>query len=219
MRKLRVSSIVGAGALCVVLSGTAGAAQNQTKATSGASAAQSKSPATSPITSPGAAQSATSTTGTTATIDPQKEADIRHLLDVVGTTALVQQIMNNMTQSLRPMMSNSLPPGEYRDTLIDLFFEKFRAKFDSKRMLDLAVARYDENFTDEEIRGLIDFYQTPLGKKVASQLPKITSEMQQDGQKMGERLGRASMTEVMLEHPELQKAMQEAAREAGAGSR
>src|ERR1700723_3834027 len=73
-------------------------------------------------------------------IDPAKEADIRHLLDVAGTAALVQQLMSSMEQSMKPVLASSLPPGEYRDKLIDLFFEKFHSKFDTKRILDLAAA-------------------------------------------------------------------------------
>ena len=145
------------------------------------------------------------------TIDPTKEADIRRLLDVMGTTTLIQGMMDRMVQSLKPIMANSLPPGDYRDQLIDLFFQKFRTKFETKRFLDLAVVRYDENFSDAEIKGLIQFYQTPLGQKITSTLPKLTGELQQDGEKYGQDIGRDSMVEVLQEHPELAQALQQAA--------
>lgn len=144
-------------------------------------------------------------------IDPAKEADIRRLLDLGGTTALVGQLMDRTMQSLKPVMTNSLPPGDYRAQLIDLFFDKFRSKFDTKRILDLAVARYNENFSDDEIKGMIEFYQTPLGHKVITVLPSLTAELQGDGQKMGQEIGRESMMEVLQEHPELRQALQEAA--------
>lgn len=149
-----------------------------------------------------------------ANIDPAKEADIRHLLDVVGTTALVQQMMTTMEKSLKPLVANALPPGEYRDRLTDLFFEKFRSKFDTKRLLDFAVARYDENFSDEEIKGLLEFYQTPLGRKVVAVLPQMTAELQEDGRKLGQDIGRDSMLEVLSEHPDIAQALKEASRRA-----
>jgi len=105
-------------------------------------------------------------------IDPAKEDDIRHLLDVVGTAALARQLMGTMEQSMKPLLANARPPGDYRDQLIDLFFEKYHSKLDTKTLLDLAVVRYDENFSDSEIKALIDFYQTPLGKKMITMLPK-----------------------------------------------
>src|SRR6185437_17055598 len=67
-----------------------------------------------------------------AKIDPAKEADIRHLLDATGTATLMQQVMDNMEKSLKPVLENSFPPGEYRQELVNLFFEKFRSKLDTK---------------------------------------------------------------------------------------
>ncbi|HEY6903098.1 MAG TPA: DUF2059 domain-containing protein [Candidatus Acidoferrales bacterium] len=145
-----------------------------------------------------------------AKIDPAKEADIRRLLEATGTTTLMQQVMDNMQKSLKPVLTNSFPPGEYREKLVDLFFEKFRSKLDTKRLVDLAVARYDEQFSDEDIKGLIAFYETPLGQKAVSALPKLTIELQQDGQSLGQQMGRESMIEVLAEHPELAKALQDA---------
>jgi hypothetical protein len=143
-------------------------------------------------------------------IDPGKEADIRRLLDMTGTAALAQQVMDRMEQTLRPMMSSNLPPGAYRDKLLDLFFQKFRSKLDSQRLIDLAVARYDENFSDEEIKGLMSFYATPLGQKVITQLPKITAQLQQDGENLGKEAGRDAMVEVLSEHPDIAQALQQA---------
>jgi uncharacterized protein len=143
-------------------------------------------------------------------IDPGKEADIRRLLDMTGTAALAQQVMDSMEQSLRPMIASSLPPGAYRDKLLDLFFQKFRSKLDSQRLIDLAVARYDENFSDEEIKGLMSFYATPLGRKVITQLPKITAQLQQDGENLGQKAGRDAMIEVLSEHPDIAQALQQA---------
>lgn len=74
----------------------------------------------------------------------------------------------------------------------------------------MAVVRYDEQFSDEDIKGLISFYGTPLGQKAVSVLPKLTIELQQDGQVLGQQVGRESMIEVLAEHPELAKALQNA---------
>ncbi len=147
-------------------------------------------------------------------IDPAKEADIRHLLELMGSVSTAQQVMDRMTQSIRPLMASSLPPGDYRDKLIDLFFAKFESKFDAKQIINLAVVRYDQHFSDEEIRGLITFYETPLGKKASKELPALTAELQTDGQQMGQDIGRQSMMEVLQEHPELEKAMEDAAQSA-----
>jgi hypothetical protein len=90
-------------------------------------------------------------------IDPVKEADIRQLLDVVGTTRLMSTTMDTMLTSIKPVLTNSLPPGEYRDKLVDLFFTKFKEKADLKEMINLAVPLYDKHFSDQEIKDLIKF--------------------------------------------------------------
>lgn len=152
-------------------------------------------------------------------IDPAKEADIRRLLDLAGTKALVVQTMDSMSKSIKPLLTNSLPPGEYREKLVDLFFAKFSAKADVEHLLDLAVPVYDKNFSHQEIRSLIEFYQTPLGQKAIATLPKVTTEMQEQGRKWGEDLGRQCMVEVLSEHPELADALNNAQSNAQAASK
>ena len=146
-------------------------------------------------------------------IDPAKEADIRRLMELLGTPALAQQLMNSMSQDIKPLIANSLPPGEYREKLVDLFFAKFQSKMDAKQLLDLAVPVYDKYFTQEEIKGLIQFYQTPLGKKMKEVLPRLYLELTDAGRQWGERAGQESMREVLAEHPDLERALEAAGKQ------
>ena len=141
-------------------------------------------------------------------IDPQKEADIRHLFDVMGSRVAATQLMGDMEKNIKPLLTSSLPPGEYRDRLVQLFFEKFQSKLDMNVMLDLAIPVYDKYLSDSDIRGMIDFYSTPLGQRIIKVLPQIMSESGEKGRTWGQGIGRESMIEVLQEHPELQQAMQ-----------
>jgi hypothetical protein len=156
------------------------------------------------------AQASRTSVTAAAKIDPAKEADIRRLLDLIGAKALVVQAMDSMSKSIKPLLTSSLPPGEYREKLVDLFFARFSAKADGQHMLDLAVPVYDRNFSHQEIRSLIEFYQTPLGQKAIATLPKVSAEMQELGRKWGEDLGKQCMVEVLSEHPELADALNSA---------
>lgn len=142
-----------------------------------------------------------------AKIDPVKEADIRRLMDVTGAKGLMKQMMDGMEKNLKPMMVSSLPPGDYRDRLVELFFEKFHSKADTQELIEMAVAGYDKYLSDEEIKGLIAFYQTPLGRKALEVLPKLTVELQSEGVNWGQELGRQCMQEVLAEHPDLAQAL------------
>lgn len=144
-------------------------------------------------------------------IDPGKRADIQRLMEVAGTRSIMLNMLDSITTSMKPLMVNSLPPGEYRDKLIGVFIEKFRANADLSKLLDFAVPIYDKYFSDEEIKGLINFYESPLGHKTVSLLPQIMSEMSAEGQKWGAEVGRQSMLQVLAENPDLADQLKAAA--------
>jgi uncharacterized protein len=141
--------------------------------------------------------------------DQQKHADIRRLLELTGAATLAQS-MDGLEKNIRALIADSLPAGEYREQLVDLFFEKFHAKRDMNQLLDLVVPIYDKYYSDEEIKALIQFYETPVAKKMVAVLPKVLEESQAAGSKWGQELGRQCMMEVLAEHPELQKALEQA---------
>ena len=163
-------------------------------------AAGQTAPATPPV---GNAQS-------TPAIDPAKAADIRKLLDLVGTKELMEQSFGGTMSRIKPLVTQSLPPGEYRAKLVDLFFEKFQSKINLDEFLNMAVPIYDKYFTTDEVKQMIKFYETPVGKKAIATLPKLTTELSEIGQKWGATIGRDSMNEVLAEHPDLAMALEEA---------
>jgi uncharacterized protein len=139
-----------------------------------------------------------------------KKADIRHLLEITGAANLGSQSMNEMEKTMRPLIAGALPPGDYRDKLVDLFFEKFRSKRNPDQLLAIMVPIYGKYFSDDDIKQLIQMYETPIGQKMLSSLPKVVAESQAAGKAWGEEIGRQCMLEVLAEHPELQAALQNA---------
>ena len=154
--------------------------------------------------------SAAETAAARAKIDPVKGADIQRLLEVIGTQKLMTETLANMEANMRPVLVAAFPAGDYRDKLITLFFERFHQKFNLQQMMDLAAVAYDKYLSDEDIKGLTEFYQTPLGRKTLGVLPKLSSELMAQGMQIGQEAGRQSMAEVLAEHPELAKALQDA---------
>jgi uncharacterized protein len=156
------------------------------------------------------AQSSNPAAKPTVAIDPAKEAAIRRLFEVQGTKDTMSQVIASMSATVRPLLESSLPRGEYRAQLIDLFFQRFQAKMSVNKLLDLAIPVYDKYFSLEDIEGLTKFYQTPLGKKAISVLPQVLLETQAAGKKYGEEVGRQSMMDVLEEHPDLKKSLEDA---------
>lgn len=143
-------------------------------------------------------------------IDPVKEAAIRQLIDLDGGTAALNKLLDGMQQGIKVEMANLLPPGEYRQKLIDLFSEKFRSAANPQELLDQTTQIYDKYLSLEDVQGLIHFYSTPLGRKTLTVLPQVTLEVQRQSTKWGENLGRQTMHEVLSEHPDLANALVEA---------
>ena len=146
--------------------------------------------------------------------EQEKQADIRKLLELTGAGNLATQTMGQMEKSMKPLITNALPPGEYREKLVDLFFDKFHSKMDPNALADLIVPIYDKYLSDEDIKGLIQLYQTPTGQKLITVLPKVAAESQQAGERWGQEIGRECMMEVLSEHPELRQQMEVAKKNA-----
>jgi uncharacterized protein len=172
-----------------------------------------QTPASKQMAEPKAGQgnkSGAGTTKTAASDDVTKRADIMELLELTGTSANIALAMNQMEGTIKPLMERALPPGDYRAKLIQLFFERFRTKFDAKQIIDLAIPEYEKNFTDEELKALIKFYKTPVGHKVATVVPQLTQSLMEAGKQRGEQVGRESMMEILSEHPDLRQGLEEA---------
>lgn len=169
-------------------------ASSQTPAAQPAPPAQTAAPAAKPGTA----------------IDSAKDAAIRKLFEVMGTKDAMRQVIASMSGTIRPVLESSLPRGEYRAQLIDLFFQRLQVKLRVDDLLELAIPIYDKYFSLEDIDGLTKFYQTPLGKKAISVLPQVLLEAQAAGKKLGQEMGRQSMIEVLDEHPDLKKSLEDA---------
>jgi hypothetical protein len=145
-------------------------------------------------------------------LDSAKEKDIRHLLELSGSKKVMQSTMDSMATSIRPIMTKALPPGEYREKLVDLFFEKLKTQLDLDHFIDLAIPVYDKYYSATDIKELIKFYETPVGQKFASTMPKMSSELQELGQAWGKEKGGSIMREILAEHKDLAEALEAAAK-------
>lgn len=176
----------------------------------GSAFAQNATPAKPAPTSKPAASGQAATAKSDAAIDPEKEKAIRRMFEAIGTQKAMEELLAGMSGNIRTSLISNLPPGDYRERLADLFIEKLLPKFQIPQMMDMAVPIYAKYFTKEEIDGLTAFYQTPLGKKAATVMPQALLEITTESVKMGEKLGRESMIEVLEEHPEMKKAIEDA---------
>jgi hypothetical protein len=128
-------------------------------------------------------QASASGTNVTAgsTSDPEKEADLRSLLQYVGAKDQLQSVASESAAQYREKLSagvKNVADDSKRQQLITVASGSFQKNFDQQRALQQIAAIYDKHFTDDEIKGLLDFYSSPLGQKFAAETPKINKEIQ-----------------------------------------
>jgi hypothetical protein len=114
----------------------------------------------------------------TKSIDPAKEADIRSLLELVGARDAIQDTASTATEQYRQKVLETSGNTDRAQAFTNNYLAEFQKKFDASAVDEQLVGIYDKHFSDEEIKGLLEFYGSPLGQKVAAELPKINREVQ-----------------------------------------
>src|SRR5258708_27135488 len=138
-----------------------------------------------------------------SSIDPAKEADIRSLMELVGARDLVQDGSNTAIEQSREKLLATVPNNNKGQAFVNAFAASYKKKFDVDQVTDQLVAIYDKHFTDDEIKGLLQFYGSPLGQKVSAETPKIGRETQAAIRAAGAKAAKDSLAEMKQENPEI----------------
>jgi hypothetical protein len=121
--------------------------------------------------------------------DEAKRADVRRLLELVGAGDLGKQVMTQMINQFR----TAHPQVPQR------FWTDFASEINADEILELSVPAYEKHLTHEEIKQLIAFYESPVGKKLIQVQPQIVQDSMIAGQKWGQDLGRKVMQRLIDE--------------------
>jgi len=115
-----------------------------------------------------------------------KKQDIAKLLDVTGTKAQVAQMVDLMIAQ----MQASAP------TVPQEFWTKFKKGLKSDSFIELIIPIWDKHLSHDDIKKLIQFYESPTGKKLVQATPLIQEESFKVGEKWGEKLGAEIVAEL-----------------------
>jgi hypothetical protein len=80
-------------------------------------------------------------------------------------------------RTIAPASSPDASNQAARQSLISHTAETFQKNFDQQHALQQIANIYDKHFTNDEIKGLLDFFSSPLGQKFAAESPKIAKEV------------------------------------------
>src|SRR6266478_2912006 len=136
-------------------------------------------------------------------IDPTKEADIHSLMELVGARDLVQDGANSAIEQSREKLLATVPNNDKGQAFVNAFAASYQKKFDVDQVTAQLVGIYDKHFTEDEIKGLLQFYGSPLGQKVAAEMPKIGRETQAAIRAVGAKAAKESLAEMKQQNPEI----------------
>jgi uncharacterized protein YukE len=115
-------------------------------------------------------------------VDPAKETDIRSLMELVGARDAVQDVAVHGTDQLHEDLLPSVPADNADEATAQL------------------VTIYDQHFTQDEIKGLLQFYGSPLGQKFAAEMPRINAEMQAANRALSARTAKAALKDTRKQY-------------------
>jgi len=136
-------------------------------------------------------------------IDPVKEADIRSLMELVGAKDIVQDGANTAIEQSREKLLATVPNNDKGQEFVNAFAATYQKKFDVDQVTNQLVVLYDKHFTDDEIKGLLQFYGSPLGQKVAAEMPKIGRESQAAIRAASMKASKDALAELKQQNPEI----------------
>jgi len=117
-----------------------------------------------------------------------KRADILQLMQMTGSGQLGLQFGDAMVTAFTENMKKvrpDIPPRMIeivRDEVSKLLQQQIGV------LIEQVVPIYHQQFTHEEIKGLLQFYGTPVGRKVIQAMPTILQQSMAAGQAWGRSL-------------------------------
>ncbi|MBK8517541.1 MAG: DUF2059 domain-containing protein [Saprospiraceae bacterium] len=127
-------------------------------------------------------------------------------LFIIMTFVSIGQTHDDYKETLQKMLKISGSEESYHAAINQMFtmfkqqysavneetWTSFEAEFKNTSindLLELIVPVYQKHMTIEDLKELIKFYETPVGKKFALKTPLIVQESMQVGQQWGMKIG------------------------------
>jgi hypothetical protein len=129
-------------------------------------------------------------------VDPAFQRDIEKMLEMTGAAKLGEQIAGAVVQQVGQSMRQSNPSVPVR--AIDIMSEVVKDLF-SKEYVTLQprlVGAYAKVLTHDEVKQLIAFYETPLGRRLIVVSPQLAQAGMQAGQAWAQELAPRLQSEV-----------------------
>ncbi len=120
------------------------------------------------------------------TMTPDRKDQVKKLLDVTGALNMARSMSAAAVKQLANRIKKARPniPADTVDEIASEVNRTFSEVLAAEGgLVDALSALYAKYYSEEEINALITFYETPLGKKMATVAPRFYQEASVIGQR------------------------------------
>jgi hypothetical protein len=116
----------------------------------------------------------------------EKLANIRKLMTLTGADKMANQMLDQISENMRSIGG----PNSQK------YFDEFRKEFDLNKVYEMQIAAYDKYLTAEDIKSVLDFYQSPVGQRMIASMPQIMADMMKQGMEMSQEIAQRVMKKM-----------------------
>jgi hypothetical protein len=127
----------------------------------------------------------------TTELSPEKRTDIIKLLKMTGVVNVMAQVVNTISSQMVDSLikaSGRKVPERATEIIKTEMNNLWDQEIKSEKFFDYFVPIYNKYYSHKEIKELINFYKTDLGRKTIDVLPSLTQECMIAGQNWGKSL-------------------------------
>ena len=125
-------------------------------------------------------------------------------MELTQTSKLGDNIQSYITNQVRTGVARALK-ADTLSKFMDEFNQKLVSAAPASSVTDAMVPIYASAFSTEDIQGLIQFYESPLGQRVVKNLPAVDQQSQAAGVRIEQAAALAILRGMSEEYPELKQ--------------
>jgi hypothetical protein len=154
--------------------------------------------------------------------DPATKEDVQKLFEVQNSRKTFDSIMTVMKQQMpavtRAAIAKQLPNATPEETArLNAFMsdslEKMFQNMPFDELMQASMPVYQHHFTHGEMQKLIQFYASPVGKKLLAEMPAIISEQMQASAPIIQKWTAAQMADLQVRAEEYARTLKDSKRQ------
>jgi uncharacterized protein len=114
-------------------------------------------------------------------VPPDEEKAIRRLMALLGTDKIAESFNQSLNVQLREAMHGRGMADDRLKQFLQDFGQNFATQSVDAKVNAALIQVFAENLSAEDINGLVQFYESPLGNRFMNALPAISQSSQQQG--------------------------------------